>query len=100
MSLRDQLEYSVDFVRKILLCLLPLPISFFRLFFPTLFAAALKDFLLLLTSLNSIATNSNMSTPMCFATGTTYLRKKGFVVLPKTCARAPNPLHVCLPTAL
>ena len=38
------------------------------------------------------AANSNMSAPMRFAAGTTYLRKKRIAVLPKTCASAPNPL--------
>ena len=102
MSLRDRLDCLVDFFGLILLCLLrlPSPSCFFRVFFPTLFTAVLKDFLPLKTSPISGAANSNMSAPMRFATGTTYLRKKGIVDLPITCARAPNPLPLCLPTAL
>ena len=92
MSLRDQLDCLVDFVGMILLCLLPLPNCFFRVCFPTLFAAVLNDFLPLIIFSISGAANSNMSAPMRFAAGTTYLRKKGIAVLPRTCARAPNPL--------
>ena len=97
MSLRDQLDCSVDFVGMILLCLLPLPSCFFRACFPT---AVLKDFLPLITSPISNATNSNMSAPTRFAAGTTYLREKGTAVLPISYARAPNPLPLCLPNAL
>ena len=94
MSLRDRLDCLVDFVGLILLCLLRLlsPNCFFRVFFPTLFAAVLKVFLRLKTSPISGAANSNMSAPISYAAGTTYLRKKGIAVLPITCARAPNPL--------
>ena len=75
------------------ICLrLPSPNCFFRVCFPTLFTADLKDFLPLITSPVSGAANSNMSAPMRFAAGTIYLRKNGIAVLPKTCARAPNPL--------
>ena len=102
MSLRDRLDCLVDFVGMILLCLLrlPPPNCFFRVFFPTLFTAVLKDFLPLKTSPISGAGNSNMSAPMRFAAGTTHSRRKGIAVLPITCARAPNPLPLCLPTAL
>ena len=114
MSLRDRLDCSVDFVGMILLCLLlpcsaptapfcrrlPSPICFFRVCFPTLFAADLKDFLPLITSPISGAANSNMSAPMRFAGGTTYLRKHENAVLQITCARAPNPLPLCLPAPL
>ena len=100
MSLLNRLDCLVDFVVMILLCLLPLPRCFFRLCFPTLFAADLKDFLPLITSPISNAANSNKSAPMRFAAGTTYLRKKGIAVLPIPCARASNPLPLCLPTAL
>ena len=114
MSPRDRLDCLVDFVGMILLCLLavqpyassllrlpsPSPNCFFRVFFPTLFAADLKDLLPLKTSPISGAANSNMSAPMRFAAGTTYLRKKGIAVLQITCASAPNPLPLCLPTAL
>ena len=106
-SLRDRLDCLVDFVGMILLCLLPpvrlrlpSPNCFFRVCFPTLFAAVLKDFLPLITSPNSRAANSNMSAPTRFAAGTTYLREKGTAGLPMTCPRAPNPLPLCLPTAL
>ena len=98
MSLPDRLDRLLDFVGMSLLCLLPPTICFFRVFFPTHFAAVLKDFLPLITSPISGAANSNMSAPMRFAAGTTYLRKKGIAVLLITCARAPNPLPLCLPT--
>ena len=126
MSLRDRLDCLVDFVEMILLCLLPpclpgvrlrlpsacgslpptapfhlwlpSPICFFRVCFPTLFAADLKYFLSQISSPISGAANSNMSAPMRFAAGTTYLRKNGNAVLPITCARAPTPLPLCLPT--
>ena len=92
MSLRDRLDCLVEFVGTILLCLLRLRNCFFRVCFPTPFAAVLKDFLPLITSPISGAANSNMSATMSFAAGTTYLRKNGISVLPITCARAPNPL--------
>ena len=90
MSLRDLLVCLVDFVGMILFCLLhpyrtpsapfrlrlPSPNCFFRVCFPTIFAADLNDFLPLVTSPISGAANSDMSAPMRFATGTTYLRKK------------------------
>ena len=100
MSLRDQVDRLVDFVGMILFCLLPLPNSFFRVCFHTLFAVDSKDFLPLLTSPNSGAANSIISAPMRFAAGRTYLRKKGIAFLPETCARAPNPLPLCLATVL
>ena len=100
MSLRDRLGCLVKFVGMILLCLLPPPNCFFRVFFPTLFAAVLNFFLPLTTSAISGTANSNKSAPTRFAAGTTYLRKNGIAVLPITCARAPNPLPLCLPTAL
>ena len=102
MSLRDRLDCLVDFVGMILLpvvFLLPLPNCFLRVCFPTLFAAVLKFFLPLTTAISGTA-NSNMSAPMRFAAGTTYLRRKGIAVLPITCRRAPKPLSLCLPTAL
>ena len=110
-SLRDRLDCLVDFAGIFLLCLLPpgLPTvrlrlpstnSFFRVCFPTLFAAHLKDFLPLKTSPIFGAANSNRSAPMRFAARRTYLRKNGKTVLPITCARAPNPLPLCLPTPL
>ena len=75
---------------------------FFKVCFPTLFAADLKDFLPLITSPISGAANSNMSAsaPMRFAAGATYLRKNGIAVLPITCASAPKPLPLWLPTPL
>ena len=102
MSLRDRLDCLVDFVGIILLCLLRLASTncYFRVFFPTVFTAVLKDFLPIKTSPISGAAKSNMSEPMRFAAGTTYLRKKGIAALPITCARVPNPLPFCLPTAL
>ena len=95
MSLRYRLDCLVDFLRMILLCLLPLPNRFFRVCLPTYFAAVLKDFLPLITSLISGAANSNMSALRRIADGTIYLRKKGISVLPKTFAGAPNSLPVC-----
>ena len=107
MSIRDRLDCLVDFVGMILLFLLPSvrlrlpsPNCFLRVCFPTLFAAVLKFFLPLTTSAISGTANSNMSAPMRFAAGTTYLRKTGIAVLPITCAKAPNPRPRCRPTAL
>ena len=103
MSLRDRLDCLVDFVGMILLAvlfLLPSPNCFLRVCFPTLSAAVLNFFLPLTTSAISGTAKSNMSAPMRFAAGTTYLRKNGIAVLPISCARAPNPLPLCLPTAL
>ena len=100
MSLRDRLDCLRDFVGMVLLRLLPLFNCFFRVCFPTLFAADLRHFQPLITSPISSAANSNMSADMRFAAGTTYLRKKGIAVLPITCARATNPLPFCLPTAV
>ena len=91
MSLRDQLDCLVDFLGMILLCLLPLPNCFFRICFPTIFAAVLKDFPPLISSPIFGAANSNMSAPMRFAARTTYLRRKGIAVLPITCSRAQIP---------
>ena len=100
MSFGDGLDCLVVFVGMIRLCLLPLPNCFLRVCFPTLFTANLKDFLPLITSPVSGAANSNMSTPMRFAAGMTYLRKNGYAVFPITCANAPSPLPLCLPTPL
>ena len=75
-SLRDELDCVVDFDGMIVLCLLPpvrlrlpSPNCFFRVCFPTLFAADLKDFLPSITSPISGAANSNMSAPMRFPLG-------------------------------
>ena len=102
MSPRDRLDCLVDFVGMTFLCLLRLlsPNCFVKVFFPTLFAAVLKDFQPLKSSPISGAANSNKSPSMRFAAEATYLRKKGIAVLPITYARAPNPLSVCLLTAL
>ena len=100
MSLRDRLDCLVDLVGMIILGLLLSPNCFFRVFVPTLFAAVLKDFLLLKTSPVYGTANSNMSEPMRLAAGTTFLRRNGIAVLPTTWARAPNPRLLCLPTAL
>ena len=91
MSLRDRLACLLEFVGMILFCLLPLPNCFFRVCFPTLFAADSKVFLPLIASPISGAANSNMSAPMRFAAGTIYLLKNGIAVLPINCARAPDP---------
>ena len=108
-SLCDRLDCLVDFVgmiflRLLLPCLptalrLPSP-NCFSVCFPTLLAAVLNDFQPLITSQISGTANSNMSAPMRFAAGTTYLRKNGIAVLPITYARAPKPLLLCLPIAL
>ena len=103
MSLRDRLDCLVDFVGMTLLVvlfLLPPPNCFFRVCFPTLFAAVLKFFLPLTTSAISGTANSNKSAPTRFAAGTIYLRKNGIAVLPITCASAPNPRPRCRPTPL
>ena len=100
MSLRDRLDRLVDFVGMILVCFFPAPNCFFRVFFPTLFAADLKDFLPLNTSPISGAANCNKSAATRSAAGTIYLRKNGIAVLPKTCASAPNPRPLCRPTPL
>ena len=120
MSSRDQLDYLVAFVGMILLCLLPpclpyassLPLTapfrlrlpspncFFRVCFPTHFAADSNDFLPLITSLTFGPANSNLSAPIRFAAGTNYLRKNGIEVLPITCASALKPLPLCFPTPL
>ncbi len=114
LSLRDRLDCLVDFVGMILFCLLPAcrtlalpaalrlpsPNYFFRVCFPTLFAAVLKFFLPLTTSAISSTANSNKSAPTRFPAGTIYLRKNGISVLPITCASAPNPRPRCQPTPL
>ena len=94
-SLPDQLDWLVDFVGMIRLCLLPTHKApfrlrllsancFFRVCFPTLFAADLKFFLPLITSPIYGAGNSNIPAPMHFAAGTTYLHNNGIAVLPIT----------------
>ena len=103
MSLRDRLDCLVDVVGMILpvvLFLLPSPNCFFRVCFPTLFAAILKFFLPLTTSAISGTANSNWSAPTRFAAGAIYLRKNGIAVLPITWASAPNPRPRCRPTPL
>ena len=75
LSLRERLVCLIDFLGMIILCLLPLPYCFCRVFFPTLFPAVVKGFLPLLTSPISGAANSTMSAPMPCATGTIYLCK-------------------------
>ena len=87
MSLRDRLDCFVDFLGMTLLAvlfLLPSPNFFFRVCFPTLFAAVSKFFLPLTTSAISGTANSNKSAPTRFAAGTIYLRKNGIAVLPIT----------------
>ena len=100
MPLRERLVCLVNFIGVILLCLQPLRRCFLRVCFPTLFAAVLKDFLPLTTSPISGAAKSDMSAPMRFAVGTTSLRKKGIAVLALTCARALEPVPLCLLTPL
>ena len=118
MSLCDQLD-CLDFVGMVLLPVFfllpacrtprtpfrlrlpsPSPYCFFRVCFPTFFAAVLEFFLPQTTSAFSGKANSNKSAPTRFAAVTIYLRKKGITFLPKTCARTPNPLPLCLPTTL
>ena len=103
MSLRDQLICSVDFDAMTLLAVLFLPLSpncFFRVCFPTFFAAVLKFFLPLTTSAISGTANSDKSAPTRSAAGTVYLRKNGIAVLPITGASVPNPRPRCAPTPL
>ena len=103
MSLHDRLGCLVDFVGMTLLALRflrPLTDCFLKVCLPTLFAAVLILFLPLATSAISGTANSNKSAPTRFAAGTIYLRKNENAVLPLTYARAPNPLPLCLPTAL
>ena len=98
MSHRDRLICFAGFVGMTLLAvlfLLLLPNCFVTVRLPTLLAAVLKLFLPLTTSAVSGAANSNMSAPTRFAAGTVYLRKKGYAVLPITCASAPNPRPCC-----
>ena len=77
MSFHDRLDCLVDFAGMNLLCLLrlPSPNCLFRVCFPTLFAADLKDFLPLKNSPVSGAANSNKSAPTRFAAGSTYYAK-------------------------
>ena len=78
MSLRDRLICFAYFVGMTVLAvffLLPLPNCSLKICLPTLFAAVLKLFLPLTTSVISGAANSNMSAPTRFAAGTMYLRK-------------------------
>ena len=74
----------------------PFPSPSTQLFFQSLPSHTLcsrrERFSTVITSPLSDAANSNMSAPMRFAGGTTYLRKKGIAFLPITCAGAPNPL--------
>ena len=84
MSLRDRLDCLLDFVGIFLLCLLPLPNSFFKVCFPKFLEVDSKDFLPLIISPISGAANSNMSAPKRFAAGTTYLRRNEIAVLPIT----------------
>ena len=102
-SLRDWLICFVDFVGMTLLAvlfLLPSPNCFFRVCFPTLFAAVLKFFLPLKTSAISDTANSNKAAPTRFAVGTIYLRKNGIAVFPITYASALKPQPRCRPTPL
>ena len=69
MTLHDRLDCLVDFAGMIFFFLLPLPKCFFRVCFPTLFAADLIDFLPLINSPISDAANSNMSATIRFAAG-------------------------------
>ena len=97
MFLRDRLDCFADFVGMILLSSLP-PFNlrlnssncFLRVCFPTFFAADLKDFLPVITSPVSGAANSNMSAPMRFAAGATYLRKKKNTSSPNNLCKSPK----------
>ena len=103
MSLRDRLDCLVDFVGMILLCLLPLrlpsPNCFLRVFFPTLFAADLNDFLPL-KPLQSLRQQTPTRQHLCVLPLGRHLRKKGIAVLPITCPSALNPRPRCRPTPL
>ena len=87
MSLRHRLRCLVDFVGMILLCLLPLPNCFFRVCFPTLFAADLKGFLPLITSPISGAANSNMS---AFCSWDDIFTQKWNCSSPKNLCKSPK----------
>ena len=102
MSLRDRLDCLVDFAGMILLCLL-LPSRlrllslncFFRVCFPTLFAADLKEFLPLIISPISGAANSNMSAPMRFCRWDDIFTQKRNRSSPNNlckCTESPSPL--------
>ena len=89
-----------EFVRMPLLCLLPLPCCFFKVYVPTLFASLLEIFLPLTTSTVPDAANSVKSAATRFAAGTKYLRRDGIVDLLLTCASAPNNIQRCQPMPL
>ena len=103
MSFPDQLVCFAGFVVMNVLALfflLPLPSCFLSVCLPTLFAAVLKFFLPVTTSVISGLTNSSNSAPTRFAAGTTYICKNGFAVLAITCASATNPHPCCRPICL
>ena len=68
----------------------PSPNCFFRVYFPTLFAAVLKFFLPLTTSAISGTAKSNKSAPTRFAAGTIYLRKKWNFSSPNNLSNSPK----------
>ena len=90
MSLRDRL-LRLKFSTGMLLFCLPHPSCSLNVCHPTLLAAVLKVFFPLTTSATSGTANSNKSAPTRFAAGTIFFLKKGMVVFPKLCARAPKP---------
>ena len=74
----------------------PPPSCLRKVFFPTSVAADLNFFLPANTFLISGAANSIKSAPTLLAAGTTYHLKKGIAVLPIVCAKARNPLTLCV----
>ena len=94
-SLRDQLACVEDFSRVFHFSSLSLSKRSFRVCPPTLFAAVLNFFLPLITCGFLGAASCNNAAPTRFASGTTYVRKRGLAVL-ISCESA---LH-CLPRRL
>ena len=108
LSHRDRLGCLADFVGMILLCLLPpfrklrapfrlqlpCPNCFFRVCFPTLFAAVLKFFLPLTTPAISSTANSNKSAPTRFAADDIFTQKRNSSSPENLCKspKSPSPL--------
>ena len=67
-----------------------------KVFFPTSAATDLSFFFPVKTFPVSGAALSIKSAPTLYAAGTTYRLKNGIAVLPIVCAKAPNPLPLCL----
>ena len=74
----------------------PAPSCLRKVFFPTSAATDLSFFFPVKTFPISGAAISIKSAPTLFAAGTTYHLKNGIAVIPIVCAKAPNPLPLCL----